>query len=238
MKKLLFPILFISLTLLSSCGIDILKQAKGNGFVTTEERELPLFDGIKSSVGLDIIIKEGNSNTVIVEADENLHELISTEVEDGILMIKSSLFISKATSKKVIIFNNKLNYIKTTSGSNLKSNCIILSEEITVEATSGSFINVSIEAISTETRASSGANIRVEGITKNHASSAASGSKINSYLFKSKNTLVKASSGAEINIFASKKLEAKATSGGDIDYKGSPENIIVKSSSGGHINKK
>jgi PBP1b-binding outer membrane lipoprotein LpoB len=238
MKKSILSLLIISTVLLSSCALDMLKNVRGNGFVTTEKRNLTSFNGVKSSMGLEVIIKEGNSNTINIEADENLHEFISTEVEDDILIIKSFQPISRATSKKIIIFNNQLNYIKTSSGSNLTSDSSIVNEEISVEATSGSHIDINVEATSTETRATSGAVIKIEGLTKNHASSATSGSNINAYLLKNKNTLVKASSGAEINIYASNKLEAKATSGGDIDYKGEPKKLTINSSSGGKINKK
>ena len=207
MKKSILSLLIISTVLLSSCALDMLKNIRGNGYVTIEKRNLPSFNGVKSSMGLEVIIKEGNSNTITIEADENLHEFISTEVENDVLIIKSFQPISKATSKKIIVFNNQLNYIN-------------------------------IEATNTETRTTSGAVIKIEGSTKNHASSATSGSNINAYLLNSKNTLVKASSGAEINIYASNKLEAKATSGGDIDYKGEPKKLTINSSSGGKINKK
>lgn len=237
MKKSILAILLLSITL-CSCSIEFLNQAKGNGFVTSEKRDLPPFNGIKSGMGLNIIIEPGNSNTITLEVDENLHELISTEVEDGILIIKSSQFISRATSKKIIIFNNQLNYIKAVSGSEIKSNCTIFSEEIIVGATSGAFVNLNIEATSTETRATSGAEIKIEGKTKNHASSTSSGAYVYAYKLLSQNTLVKATSGGEVNIFASKKLEAKATSGGDIDYRGNPEIVSVTSSSGGRINEK
>lgn len=238
MKKTILSILIISASIFSSCGIDILKQVKGNGYVKSEQRNLPPFNGIKNSMGIEVLIENGNSHEITVEADENLHEIITTEVEDGILIIKSDQMISRASSKKITIYNNQLNYIKATSGSEIKSNCIIKNEEITIEATSGAFINTRIDATSVETKSTSGAEIKITGTTTNHASSATSGSNIDAYKLISENTLVRASSGAEIDIFASKKLEAKASSGGDIDYKGSPKKMDSKTSSGGSISQK
>ena len=53
----------------------------------------------------------------------------------------------------------------------------------------------------------------------------------------SKNVIVNATSGAGINIYASEKLDAKANSGGDIDFKGNPKSVNKNSSSGGDISK-
>ena len=45
-------------------------------------------------------------------------------------------------------------------------------------------------------------------------------------------------SGADINVYASESLNAKATSGGDVDFRGNPKNVDKKESSGGDISAK
>lgn len=238
MKKIILFVVIVSLILVSSCKIDILNKVKGNGYVEVEQRNLPSFNGIKSTMGFEVVIEDGNSSEITIEADENLHEIISTEVENDILIIKSDQIISNDSSKKITIYNNKLSFIKATSGSNIKSNCTINNKEITVEANSGGDINIVVNATSVETKTTSGAEIKITGTTTNHASNATSGSSINAYRLLSENTLVKASSGAEIDIHASKKIEAKASSGGDVDYKGNPKRVNRSSSSGGSISEK
>lgn len=238
MKKAFLFVLTISSVLLCSCGIDILNKVKGNGYIKTEQRNLPPFNGVKSTMGFEVVIEEGNSSEITIEADENLLEIISTEVENNVLIIKSDQVISNASSRKITIYNNNLNFIKATSGSNIKTNCTMKSKEISVEATSGGYVNTVIDATSVETRTTSGAEIKIVGTTTNHASSANSGSSINAYRLLSKNALVKASSGAEIDVFASIKLEAKASSGASINFKGNPKKVNVKSSSGGSIKDK
>jgi hypothetical protein len=82
---------------------------------------------------------------------------------------------------------------------------------------------MAVIANSVATNTSSGATIRVSGNTDNHAAKASSGSSIKAYDLMSKNVIVKVSSGANIDIHASEKIEARASSGGDIDYKGAPK---------------
>ncbi|QTD39255.1 DUF2807 domain-containing protein [Polaribacter batillariae] len=217
----------------------MLNKVNGNRNVVTEERKVnENFSGIKVSTGIDLYITQGNTNEVTIEADENLHDIIITEVNDGILKIYSEKNIWRAKAKKAHVTIKNLNLLKATSGSHVYGKGVIETQEMSIAATSGAGINLEIETQSVETAATSGAKINIAGTTTNHASSATSGSSIDAYDLKSANVIVKATSGAGINIFATDKIEAKATSGGDIDFKGNPQKVIKKSSSGGSISKK
>jgi len=203
-------------TLLTSCSADLFNSVNGNRNVITKARKVNNdFSGIKVSTGIDLYLTQGNSNKIMVEADENLHDIIITEVKDDILKIYVDKSIWRAKAKKVYVTFTKLDMLKATSGSDVYSKNTIISDEISIAATSGADIKISIDA-----------------------ASATSGSSINAYNLESRNTIAKASSGADINIYASEKLEANASSGGDIDFKGAPKQIRKKTSSGGSVSKK
>ncbi len=82
-------ILFITL-FFSSCGVEMFNGIKGNNNVVTKDRSTTAeFSKIKVSNGLDVEIFQGNENKIILEADENLHDIIFTEIENGVLRIYS-----------------------------------------------------------------------------------------------------------------------------------------------------
>ena len=238
MKKIniqFLGILFIA-TIFTSCGIDIFNGVEGNrNIVTTERTPQADFSGIKVSTGIDLFISQGNTNTITVKADENLHDLIITEVKEGVLKIYTDKNIWKSKARKVYVTIEKLSFLKATSGSDVKSETIIKTNEISISATSGAAIEIDVEAESVATSTTSGSDIKITGTTINHASNATSGSSIDAYDLKSDNAIAKATSGASINIYASKKMEGKATSGADIDFKGNPATINKDVSSGGSI---
>ena len=65
-------ILFVSVT---SCFFD---GVKGNGNVITENRSISDdFVRINVSSGIDVFLTENGESTLVVEADENLHDLIT-----------------------------------------------------------------------------------------------------------------------------------------------------------------
>ena len=235
-KLVLFFLIAIACT---SCVAEAFNGIKGDRNVISENRKITTeFTEIKTSTGLDVYITQEDQQTVTVEADENLQKLIVTEVENGVLKIYSEKNIWNAKSKKVYISIKTLNSLKATSGSAVRSKTTIQSDEISIDASSGASVRMTVAANSVATNTSSGATIRVAGTADNHAAKASSGSSIKAYDLISKNVIVNVSSGANIDIHASEKIEARASSGGDIDYKGTPEKVIVKTSSAGSISDK
>ena len=236
-KKLL-ALLFVSV-LMSSCNVNMFNRVNGNRNVVTADRSTSQkFTKIKVSTGLDLYLSQGTKNKVTLEADENLHDIIITEVNDGVLKIYSEKNIWQAKARKVYVTVKNLEGLTATSGSNVYTEDVLKVETIKVSATSGADIRIALDADTVETSATSGSDIRISGTANNHTSRANSGASIEAYKLISKNATVNVSSGADINIYASESINAKASSGGDIDFKGNPREINKKSSSGGSVSAK
>lgn len=236
--KTFLSVLFLA-TILSSCNANMFNSVNGNKNVLTENRSSKAdFTKITISTGLDLYITQGSKNEIVVEADENLHDIIFTEINDGVLKIYSEKNIWRAEAKKIHVTVTNLDAITATSGADVYTEEMIKTNAITVIATSGADIRLSLDANSVSTTATSGAGIKIDGIANNHTATATSGASINGYNLESKNATVKVTSGADINIFASENIDAVATSGGDIDFKGNPKKVNKTSTSGGSISAK
>ncbi|MFT6192905.1 MAG: hypothetical protein ACJAYY_002936 [Paraglaciecola sp.] len=234
----LLTILFIA-TLFSSCAIDMFNRATGNRNVVTEDRSAKEdFTKIKVSTGLELYISQGLKNQITVEADENLQDIIITEIQDGMLKIYSEKNIWRAKARKIYVTIENLEAIAATSGSDVYANETLKVNNLNISATSGSDINISVDANTVETNATSGSDIEVSGVSNNHISKATSGASIDAYQLQSKNVSAKVTSGADINVYASESIVAKATSGGDIDFMGNPKKVDKKTSSGGSVSAK
>lgn len=233
-KKLL-SILFVAV-LLTSCNVNLFNRVTGNGNVITADRSSSEnFTKVRVSTGLDLYLSQGTKNKIVVEADENLHDIIMTEINDGELRIYSEKGIWQATSRKIFVTVTNLEAVTATSGSDVYANETIKADFIEVSATSGADIRIVVDANTVETNSTSGSDIKIEGVANNHVSSATSGASINGYGLQSKSATANVTSGADIKIYASESIKAYASSGGDIDVKGNPKQIDKKSSSGGSI---
>jgi hypothetical protein len=231
----ILTLLFVA-TLFSSCAVDMFNRVNGNRNVVTEDRSTKEnFTKIKVSTGLDLYISQGTKNQITVEADENLQDIITTEVNDGILKIYSEKNIWRAKARKIYVTIKNIEAITATSGSDVYTNETLKVNNLNISATSGADIHISVDADTVKTTATSGSEIEVSGVSNNHTSKATSGASIDAYQLRSKNVTARVTSGADINVYASESIDAKATSGGDIDFKGSPEKVNKKTSSGGSV---
>lgn len=230
----------LSLTLFS-CNFDINLSpgVKGNGNVTEEERGVTAsFNTIKASEGLDVYLTQSNNENIIVEADDNLHELIVTEVVNGVLKIHTSKNIGHATSKKVIVSFIDVSKITSSSGSDVYATTVINADHLELSTSSGSDMKLEVNTSVLNCKSSSGSGLRLSGQTDKLIAEASSGSDIKAGDLKAESSQVKASSGADITVNTSKELVAKASSGGDIKYYGNPEKVEKNNSSSGRVRKK
>lgn len=234
----LLTILFVT-ALLTSCNASMFNSVSGNRNVVTDNRT-PKEDFIKIKVssGLDLFITQGNTTEVILEADENLHEIIFTEVNNGELRIYSEKSIWKAKSRKVHVTLPKIESVKATSGADVYAENTLKTDAIRVIATSGADIRLDLDANEVDSSATSGSDINLSGTTKKHNSKATSGASIDAYDLRSETAVVAVTSGANINIHASESINAAATSGGDVDYSGNPKKVSKSTTSGGSVSKR
>jgi len=92
--------------MLNSCTtkIDLGNSITGSGNVTKEVRNLTGFNKVTVARGLDCEIQQSDKFAVIVEADDNLHEGITTTVDHGVLKIDSDYSTyHDVSSKKIIV---------------------------------------------------------------------------------------------------------------------------------------
>ena len=208
----------------------------GNRNVVVQDRAISDdFESIRVSQGLDLYITQSKDVALTVEADENLHELIMTDVEDGVLSIFTTENIRRAASKKIKLNVADISAIKATSGSDVISTNTIEATELEVNCSSGADIRLDVKTETLNCHSSSGSDIRLSGTTSLLIAEANSGSDISASNLKAEISKVRASSGADISVNTSKELTASASSGADIRYSGSPEKVNKSDSSSGSV---
>ena len=230
-------VVFLSGIILSLAASSCLFQStvKGNGDVTTEERGIEDFDALNVSRGMNVYVSIGNDYKVVVEADENLHKSIVTELHGEELHIKAIDNIRKATSKKVFVTLPRLISAKSSSGSNVFSENTLNVNDLDLAVSSGANLTFSLDADDVKAKSSSGSNIFLEGNANSINAKASSGSNIKAGDLKAKSAQANVSSGANIWLSTENQLKANASSGGNVFYNGNPSETEISKSSGGNV---
>ena len=189
--------LFLLLISTTSCFMDGITGIKGNRNVVSEDRTISSdFENIKVQQGINLYITQNNSTEIKVEADENIMDLLITEVQNNELKIYFEKNVYRAKARNVFLSTGNIKKIRASSGASVKSENTIQTNSLDLDASSGSSMKIYVNDEEVTTEASSGANI---------------------------------------NVNVTGKLTAKASSGGDIDYEGSPTDINKDTSSGGSV---
>lgn len=225
------------LVLLVSCRYSIdLDGEKGNGNITTETRTVTeTFEKIHVSRGIEVIVSQSDAVSISVETDENIQSLITTNVENGVLVIGTEESYNTDKSPIVRVSLPIITGLKASSGSTVSSQSVLKSATLNVDASSGSNIALDIEADFISMESSSGSEITVSGKALKVETASSSGSEINAGTLLANEIFSQTSSGSSTEVHPILTLKAKASSGSEITYKNIPKNLEKAESSGGSI---
>ena len=236
LSKIIVATVLSMLMLSCNFSMNFGPGVRGNDNVVTAERTLDGdFDEIKVSNGLDVYLTQDTNEGIRIEADENLHDIIMTSVENNILNIYTTENISYAASRKVMVSFDDISNIKATSGSDVYSTNTIKTKALKLSTNSGSDMELDIDVTSVTCDSSSGSDLKLTGKAENLVAEASSGSDIKAGNLVTKIAEVRASSGADITVHTTKELIAKSGSGGDVKYYGNPEKVEKNDSTSGSI---
>lgn len=215
---------------------DYETKTKGNGNVSTQNRTITSdFQKIEVGNGIEAVISQSENKSISVETDENLQEIIRTQIEDGVLKISAASGYSASKSPKVRVHLPVISGLTASSGSILKSDNTLIVNDIAIKSSSGSEMTIQIEANDMSISASSGSSSTISGKAQKLSTDTSSGSDLNCKNLMANAVVSEASSGSTTKITPIESLEAKASSGAAIDYFKKPKTIFIKESSGGSI---
>lgn len=226
----------------------------------TQVRNVGKFSGIAISSGIKVNFTQGKNQSVIVETNPNLQEYVSTEVQNGILVISVKNNNNKKLNFKkllVTIEAPQLSSARLTSGSLLTTVNVInennfkadissganmnadlnIANEAGFNVSSGSSMRVDIQTSQLRFQGSSGSTATITGKAERANLNVSSAASVNAKDLVSVAAETQASSGASIRVNATKSLSAQASSGASIRYQANPSMTKTnsKSSSGGNI---
>lgn len=227
--------------LFASCGnsITLGTGIKGSGNITTETRDVSQdFKSIEVSRGIKVIVEQSSNKSITVEADDNLQKHIITKIENGVLKIESDENYNSTETPVVNVKTSIINGLSASSGSEIASSNVLITEKIDVKSSSGSQIHIDVEADAIALESSSGSTIETSGKALKLETNSSSGSTIDAKELMSNEVIAQSGSGSSISVFPIVKLEAKASSGSSISYHKVPKTLIKEESSGGSIEEK
>ena len=186
------------------------------------------FSGVSVGAGIDLHIAQGNSESAKIVAESDVMDQVKIEKNGNDLKIgwKDSWNMNKMfknKSAKVYVTYKKLNSITASSGSSLKTDNTLKTDHLAAAVSSGANMDANIVCNELQLSTSSGAVASLSGTATNMEVNSSSGSNVNAVNLATQYARASTSSGADVKINVAKALEAHASSGGNIGYKGAAD---------------
>lgn len=204
---------------------------------TTQTRNVGPFTGIKVGEGIDVYLKKGDKESVRVEVTGTDVTNVLTELSGSYLKIHMKDGNYRKVEAKVYVTFVKLDKLSASSAGSIVSESVIKGDNLEIDVSSAGSVEVQVEVKSLTVDASSAAEVELKGKTLELEAEASSAAQIDAYDLESAQVEANASSGASMKINVLQELQAHASSGGSIRYRGNPGKSITDASSGGSVRK-
>ncbi len=223
------------LTLGMSCSFAQDKSKSNDE--TRQVRQVTGFSSISVEEGIILNLTQGDKEFVEVLAKADLIDEVLTELDGDKLRVhmKGNHYHNIRVTVNVTAITVK--ELEAGSGATLETQNTIKSDRLELESSSGATLRVDFNAPKASCETSSGASASLKGETTEFRAEASSGSTLKANNLKAVNVHAEASSGASIRVYVDGEFVAEASSGGSIEYAGTPKSKDIEKSSGGSVSK-
>ncbi|MDV6169853.1 DUF2807 domain-containing protein [Flavobacterium sp. DG1-102-2] len=143
MKKVL--LLLLALSFSATTFAQKKEKLKGSKIVTVTQKEVESFENLEVEDNIEIFLAKGGTQSLEIEADDNLHEAIKTDINGGTLRLYTDKDLSGAKKLSVrVTYTDNLKSITTKNEAVLNSLTDLQLENITIKTLdySKSYLNV------------------------------------------------------------------------------------------------
>lgn len=206
-----------------------------------QPRQVSTFQVVSSGGGIDVVLTQGATISVVVEAVDEAQKHVVTQVQGGTLTIGwESNYSWKnllGTNRKVNVYITcpRLNGLSLSGGSGAKGESTFSADDFRIEASGGSDVKLSLTAKTLTSVASGGSNVALSGRVERQTVRVSGGSDYNGFGLQSTTADVSASGGSDVSVSVDGEISSSASGGSDVRYKGTARVTRASHSGGGGV---
>jgi hypothetical protein len=227
MKNSIFLYLTLAFTTFASLG-----QSK-------ETRSLSSFSSISVGEAIDVIIRKGTTESAIVEVsgadlDDVLTEVTGNRIKIG---MRSSLKGYRNVRVRVDLTYVEIDRINVSSAADLVTKGPIETDNLDVDVSSAGDARLEVNVRELEVQVSQAGDLEIKGQADRQRVRVSSAGDYDAFDLKSNSARVDVSGAGDARVNVTDDLDADASSGGSIYYRGDPDKVYTDASSGGKVKK-
>ena len=220
--------IFITFLMLASSGLMgsciPINGEKGNGNVVKQDRKVSGFTSLEVSGAFTVYLYQGNSESLTIEADENLMEYIVTEVKgDKLEIYTKNKSIQKFTEMNIYLTFEQLEMIDISGAVEITGEDMMKFDELSIDGSGASEISLKLEVGMFRADFSGASEIELLGEAKAAIFDLSGASEIDAYDFIIEHCELDVSGASDARIHVTANLEIDVSGAASVKYKGSPK---------------
>jgi len=234
-KKLLFVLLLgVALLAVTACDANIVR---GSGDLITESVEVSNFDSIALDGMGEVIITQGEGESLTIETDDNVMEHVKAVVRGGTLELGFDEGLNLISPTRLIftVGVEDLSELSVSGSGDIESDKVDTSSlKVTVSGSGDVQIGVLL-ADAVEAKISGSGDIDMAGETTTQDISINGSGNYRAGDLRSDSTEVSISGSGKATVWATESLDASINGSGSVDYYGKPS-VNMSGSGSGDVN--
>jgi hypothetical protein len=214
-KNLLATAALLAGLLILLPGCIITTGVEGSGNRVSEERDLEPFTGIYLAGSEEVVVTVGEPQSVTVEADDNLIDLVETMVQGGKLFVRTEKRYRSSTGIRVVVGVPELGEVSL--------------------AGSGDMEISGLEAEGFSAAIAGSGTISARGTVESLVANVTGSGDIRLFELEARSAEALITGSGDIEVRATESLDASVTGSGDIRYRGNPEKVRKSVTGSGDI---
>ena len=198
------------------------KYVRGNGNVQKETRKVSSFDALDISSAFDVYLTQGNTESLVIEADENLLDVIKTEVRGGVLKIYVDANIRNSKTMKAYISFKMLSMIELSGACDVYGENDFKFDDIEIETSGAAEIEMKMTARKVYLDLSGASDIEFKGSAQEMVVDVSGATDLHALDFEVRECTIDASGASTIRVFVTDELSVDASGASTVRYKGNP----------------
>jgi hypothetical protein len=222
--------------LFEGCGKS-LTGIKGEGPVVSQDFDLPLFWGIAQSIDANVILSEGDVQSVRVEGQQNIINNLKQTVSNGVWNLDYHDNVRTHAGLTIYITSPNIDYLTVSGSGNIEStNTFTDTTNVYLNISGSGNISLRTNAWQVQSIISGSGNINISGWAINHSATISGSGSVRAFDLITENTNVTISGSGIAQVYASDYLNVTISGSGSVFYRGNPQINVNITGSGALIN--
>jgi hypothetical protein len=227
----------VLLTLIS-CDEYYYNCLRGNGVLVTEERSLGEIYGITSEGDYEVTVIIDSASRIEITWDENLIPYISTRISGEKLIIDQGTrkCLRSKYPTRIFVYTPSVNLLRLT-GSGFIICDDLYTGDLKIDLTGSGYFDLrNLDALTVDATITGSGQIILEGVTEESDFTISGSGDFQAFELIQETCIASISGSGNMEVYASRLLDAVISGSGNIYYKGNPRVIVHISGSGSVIN--